>query len=128
MEVVRGGKIAAAEPIPHAEGTVPPLRFAGIHDEPCIGRIGTRAAFDGAFADLPPARPQRWGMRMKANVVAAVRQGYMSLGDVCDRYGLSAEEFLSWQSALDQFGLAGLRQRRARPARRHEAVRGRIFR
>jgi len=48
-------------------------------------------------------------IRHKANVVAAVRGGLVSLDEVCRRYKLTPEEFLLWQRALDRHGLAGLR-------------------
>jgi hypothetical protein len=61
------------------------------------------------FADLPPANTKRWVIRRKAEVVAAVRSGIISLEDACARYKLSLEEFLSWQHLIDSHGLAGLR-------------------
>jgi hypothetical protein len=61
------------------------------------------------FADLPPPNTKRWVIRRKAEVVAAVRSGTISLEDACNRYKLSIEEFLSWQRLIDSHGLAGLR-------------------
>src|SRR5882672_12158878 len=61
------------------------------------------------FASLPPANTKRWVIRRKAEVVAAVRSGAISLEDACNRYKLSMEEFLSWQRLIDSHGLAGLR-------------------
>ena len=119
----KDGKIVTVEPFPDAQGKVPPSRLDQNQRGSRIERTDSSGDFDAALEDMPPPHPRRWGMRMKANVVAAVRQGYFSLGDVCDRYGLSAEEFASWQRALDQFGLAGLRQRRVRSARDRGAIR-----
>lgn len=62
--------------------------------------------------DLPPPETKRWVIRRKALVVAAVRGGLISLEDACARYTLSIEEFLSWQRAIDAFGLPGLRATR----------------
>lgn len=62
--------------------------------------------------DLPPANTQRWVIRRKAEVVAAVRGGLLSLDDACERYKLTNEEFGAWQAAIDQYGLAGLRTTR----------------
>ncbi len=59
--------------------------------------------------DLPPADTERWVIRRKAEVVAGVRVGIISLEEACRRYALSVEEFLSWERMLDQHGLAGLR-------------------
>jgi hypothetical protein len=62
------------------------------------------------IADLPPPGTQeRWVCQRKALVVAAVRGGLLSLGDACNRSTLTFDEFLSWQTAIDQHGLAGLR-------------------
>jgi hypothetical protein len=58
---------------------------------------------------LPPPNTKRWVIRRKAEVVAAVRAGVISLDEACRRYGLSIEEFLSWQRLIDSHGLAGLR-------------------
>ncbi len=63
-------------------------------------------------SDLPPASTRRWVIRRKAEVVAAVRGGLLSLEEACERYTLTVEEFLSWQSSIDQHGLAGLRTTR----------------
>lgn len=63
-------------------------------------------------ADLPPATTKRWVIRRKAEVVAAVRGGLLSLDEACNRYTLTVDEFLSWQSSIDQHGLAGLRTTR----------------
>ena len=62
--------------------------------------------------DLPPANTQRWVIRRKAEVVAAVRGGLLSLDEACDRYRLTNEEFLGWQQSIDAHGLAGLRTTR----------------
>jgi hypothetical protein len=36
--------------------------------------------------DLPPENTQRWVIRRKAEVVAAVRGGLLSLDEACERY------------------------------------------
>jgi hypothetical protein len=61
------------------------------------------------IADLPSSNTKRWVIRRKAEVVAAVRGGLLSLEEACERYTLTVEEFLSWQMSIDQHGLAGLR-------------------
>ena len=62
--------------------------------------------------DLPPPNTKRWVIRRKAEVVAAVRGGLLSLEEACSRYTLTVEEFLAWQFSIDQHGLAGLRTTR----------------
>lgn len=64
------------------------------------------------IADLPPTSTRRWVIRRKAEVVAAVRGGLLSLDEACKRYTLTVEEFLSWQQSIDDHGLAGLRTTR----------------
>ncbi|MEO0329083.1 MAG: DUF1153 domain-containing protein [Pseudomonadota bacterium] len=63
-------------------------------------------------SDLPPSSTRRWVIRRKAEVVAAVRGGLLSLEEACDKYTLTVEEFLSWQASIDEHGLAGLRTTR----------------
>ena len=46
-------------------------------------------------ADLPPSTTKRWVIRRKAEVVAAVRGGLLSLDEACSRYTLTVDEFLS---------------------------------
>lgn len=60
------------------------------------------------LADLPP-KNTRWVARRKAEVVAAVRGGLLSLEDACERYSLTVDEFLAWQRTIDKHGLLGLR-------------------
>lgn len=59
--------------------------------------------------DLPPPNTKRWVARRKAQVVAGVRAGLLTLDDACKRYTLTAEEFLSWARQIDRHGVRGLR-------------------
>ena len=49
--------------------------------------------------DLPPPDTTRWVIRRKAEVVAAVRGGLLTLEAACERYNLTTEEFESWRAA-----------------------------
>jgi uncharacterized protein DUF1153 len=70
------------------------------------------------MADLPPpGTTKRWVVGRKAQVVAAVRGGLLSLDEACSSYTLTVDEFLSWQSSIDQHGLAGLRATRVQQYR-----------
>lgn len=69
------------------------------------------------IADLPPKETKRWVIRRKAEVVAAVRGGLLSLDEACDRYKLTVDEFLSWQRSIDRHGLPGLRATRVQDYR-----------
>jgi hypothetical protein len=70
-----------------------------------IGPLGEPLTLDS----LPPPGTTRWVVRRKAEVVAAVNGGLLSINDVCERYCLTLEEFASWQRAVDRSGMPGLR-------------------
>ena len=73
-----------------------------------IGPTGAPLTID----DLPPPMTERWVIRRKAEVVAAVRGGLLSLDEACTRYRLTNEEFGAWQAAIDKHGMQGLRTTR----------------
>lgn len=64
------------------------------------------------LADLPKPNTVRWVIRRKAEVVAAVRGGLLTLDSALERYGLSSEEFMSWQRSIESHGISGLRTTR----------------
>jgi hypothetical protein len=66
---------------------------------------------------LPPAYTSRWVARRKAEVVAAVDGGLLSIDEVLMRYRLSLEEFISWRHALDRSGISGLKVSSAQRSR-----------
>ena len=74
---------------------------------------------------LPPPGTKRWVVRRKAAVVAAVRNGEITLEDACRYYQLSEEEYLSWERAFEVYGLAGLRVTRTQQYRSPRAARSR---
>ncbi len=83
--------------------------------QPIRSRVNYVIGPDGSpltIADLPHPSTKRWVIRRKAEVVAAVRGGLLSLEEACSRYTLTVEEFLSWQRSIDRHGLAGLRATR----------------
>jgi hypothetical protein len=63
-------------------------------------------------------------VRRKAVVVAAVRNGALTLQEACRRYQLSLEEFLAWQRAIDRHGVPGLRVTRLQVYRDTDDPRG----
>ena len=70
--------------------------------------------------DLPqPGSRIKWTPRLKWMVVAAVDAGLLSLGEACERYNLSVDEFSSWQKGKNRFGLEGLKatKRKKKPAK-----------
>ncbi len=70
-----------------------------------IGPLGEPLTIDL----LPPPDTTRWVVRRKAEVVAAVNGGLLTVDEACARYTLSLEEFASWQRAVDRSGMPGLR-------------------
>ena len=70
-----------------------------------IGPLGEPLTLD----DLPSPDTKRWVMRRKAEVVAAVNGGLLTIDEVLERYSLTLEEFASWQRAMDRSGMKGLR-------------------
>ena len=74
------------------------------------------------LAELPPVNTTRWVTRRKAAVVAAVREGVITLEEACRRYHLSVEEFTSWQRLVDRHGLPGLRATRIQDYRRPDTT------
>ncbi len=78
------------------------------NDQAAAADIGaSRSRPPAAFA--LPANCVRWVPQRKAEVVEAVRGGFLTLDEACARYALSIEEFLAWQHGISLFGLAGLR-------------------
>lgn len=70
-----------------------------------IGPLGEPLTLDA----LPRASTRRWVVRRKAEVIAAVAGGLLSVDEACARYSLSIEEFTSWQCAIEHNGMPGLR-------------------
>ena len=57
---------------------------------------------------LPPPNTSRWVARRKAEVVAAVRGGLLTIDEACDRYQLDLEELTGWQRAVERAGMPAL--------------------
>ncbi len=70
-----------------------------------IGPLGEPLTLES----LPPPQTTRWVVRRKAEVVAAVNGGLLTIEEVCERYSLTLEEFASWQRAVERSGMPGLR-------------------
>lgn len=66
------------------------------------GQIMTRA-------DLPVANTRRWVASRKAAVVRGVAHGLIEREVALKKYGLSEEEFESWETAVSSYGEAALK-------------------
>lgn len=86
-------------PISRPDGVIP------LPKKQVIGPLGKQMSLD----DLPAPTTKRWVIRRKAEVVAGVRGGLLSLEDACRRYNLTVDEFRSWQRLLESHGVQGLR-------------------
>jgi len=86
----------------------PQLRTNGRGEAYVIGPTGAQLT----LRDLPPPETGRWVIRRKAEVVAAVRGGLLTLEQACERYSLTQEEFQAWQKSIEKHGMAGLRTTR----------------
>lgn len=80
-------------------------------NEPAEPTVSFVVGLDGrhlTLADLPAPDTKRWVVRRKAEVVAAVQGGLLSLDEACSRYAINPDEFQSWQNCIECFGIAGL--------------------
>jgi hypothetical protein len=75
--------------------------------------------------ELPPENVRRWTVRRKAAVLNAVKAGEVTREEICRRYQISLEEFLSWQRDYQSYGLHGLRSTRLQIYRRPAPASGR---
>lgn len=75
---------------------------------------------------LPPANTSRWVVRRKAEVVAAVNGGLLTITEACERYDLTLEELASWQRSIEREGMAGLRATRVQHYRQVHERKGRL--
>jgi hypothetical protein len=70
-----------------------------------IGPLGEPMTLES----IPPPETRRWITRRKAEVVAAVHGGLLTVDEACELYKLTLEEYVSWERALDRSGMQGLR-------------------
>jgi len=79
-----------------------------LKDQFVIGPDGQRLT----KRDLPKPGTKRWVIRRKAEIVAAVHGGLVTLDEIRDMYDITIEEFESWVKLVENFGLQGLRTTR----------------
>lgn len=77
---------------------------------------------DEARFALLPQPGERWIPRRKAMVVIALREGEITIEEVCHRYSVSPDELASWISAFERYGVPGLRATRAQIYRHLETT------
>lgn len=95
-------------------------------EERTVGTVMSRSSEPPKRDTLPPRNTTRWVARRKAEVVAAVENGVLSVSDACERYNLTLEELASWQRAIEREGMAGLRATRVQHYRQIHERRGKV--
>ena len=80
------------------------IEYRNVRAASVIGPLGDVLTLD----TIPPVRAARWIARRKAEVVAAVEGGLLTIDEALMRYELSMEEFVSWRRAMDREGIPGL--------------------
>lgn len=81
------------------------MQHHNIRPAQVIGPLGERLGLQ----DLPDPNTARWVPRRKAEVVAAVEGGMLTIDEVLTRYQLTLEEYTSWARAVERAGLRALR-------------------
>ena len=71
-----------------------------------------------------PVPSERWTVRRKAEVIEAVRGGWVAIEEACRLYQLSVDEFVAWERDLNRHGVPGLRVTRYQIYRDTEMRRG----
>ena len=71
-----------------------------------------------------PTPSERWTVRRKAEVIAAVRGGWVAIEEAGRLYQLSVDEFVAWERDLNRHGVPGLRVTRYQIYRDTEVRRG----
>ena len=74
-------------------------------------RCGYVIGPDGSIltpSNLPQGRV-RWLAQRKAELIAAVSGGLLTMDDACLRYAISPEEFTDWERRYVRHGMDGLR-------------------
>ena len=61
------------------------------------------------LSNLPDSNTTRWVTSRKAQVVAAIRGGLLTLEEASIRYRLTLDELAEWQASLEKHGSRGLR-------------------
>lgn len=51
----------------------------------------------------------RWSVRRKARVLLALAKGIVTQADVLEAHGIDTEELASWERAVEDAGVTGLR-------------------
>jgi hypothetical protein len=81
-------------------------------DDTAVKNCGYVVGPDGLVltpSNLPPPGKIRWVARRKAELIAAVAGGLITMQDACSRYAISPEEFTDWERRYMRRGLTGLR-------------------
>lgn len=73
-----------------------------------VGPLGQRLTLE----KLPRPGFRHWLPLRKAEVVAAVSGGLLTIDEALKRYNMTIEEYAGWERAVKRFGVHGLRTTR----------------
>jgi hypothetical protein len=119
-ETASGAQDCAPEP----KSLGPTLQMSSDAGSRLAGTKSMRSPKSPDLEELPPPGVVRWVIRRKAQVVAAVQAGAITVDEVCSRYSVSVEEFESWKRLFERHGVYGLRTTRSQLYRADEPSKG----
>jgi len=64
--------------------------------------------------NLPSGNDGRWIARRKAELIAAIDGGLLTIDEACARYALTIEELANWKRHFERAGVAGLKATRSK--------------
>ena len=79
--------------------------YTKIHAAPVNGPSGVPLTVE----TLPPPGTTHWVMRRKAEVLAAIKGGLLSIEGACELYDLSLDEIMMWERTVKRSGIYALR-------------------
>jgi hypothetical protein len=95
-------------------------RLSRLLEEKRKAAIGLRGNVIAQY-DLPPAHGVRWTALRKADLIAAILGGVITLDEAKARYALTTEELSEWRRALAAGGVSGLKATKRAPRRKEVA-------
>ena len=96
-----------------ANGAFAVLEINGGRPKSVMGPLGPLT-----LDDLPSSITTHWVSRRKAELLAAIDGGLLTVEEACGRYRLSLEELAAWRRSVDRAGIAGLRVTRLQQYRK----------
>jgi hypothetical protein len=99
------------DPFAHGGGLAAPRvleRLSRLSKQKRRVAVGLRGNVIAPY-DLPPAHGARWTPQRKADLIAAILGGVITLDEAKARYALTIEELSEWRRGLAAAGVRGLK-------------------